>query len=227
MKSAYLLIWISLTVFLGGCATGGSPLAPYATPIDSPAVGAVNESELGETILSAGIVYQTDAVVLKNEIVGGDGVIRERSRLRPQQLLAVREDTMWTYYEGTTTYMGQQQIGGLMISKQDRSNVLVWGGSFNRGTKPTPIPILEFIKVVRATETSFRQELIYNGRAGSTVRFTYREFSDSMIRPAFSQDATYDLLESKVIGFKGARIEVIEASNTKLKYRVLASFPKK
>ena len=42
-----------------------------------------------------------------------------------------------------------------------------------------------------------------------------------MARPAFSQELKYDLGEGQVIGFKGARFEVVKATNLGITYRVL------
>ena len=63
---------------------------------------------------------------------------------------------------------------------------------------------------IRAIERSIRQQ---------------EKFSDDFIRPGFTQEAQYDLATDPVIGFKGARIEVLEATNTRLRYKVLKSFP--
>lgn len=78
-------------------------------------------------------------------------------------------------------------------------------------------------------ETDFKaavsqQTLIYSGRIGNRITLGYREFSNDMARPAFNNDVTYDLDESKILGYKGARIEVLNASNTELTYKVLADF---
>lgn len=67
---------------------------------------------------------------------------------------------------------------------------------------------------------TFSQELIYLGRSGDELSFKYREFSGSLARPAFSADLTYDLSESQTIGYRGARIEIIEAGNQQIRYRV-------
>ncbi|MDN4592141.1 hypothetical protein DBA29_27040 [Xenophilus aerolatus] len=67
--------------------------------------------------------------------------------------------------------------------------------------------------------------MIYGGRVGDQIKLTYREFAGELARTAFSQDVQYDLTTDKTIGFKGVRIEVISATNTKLEYRVLKSFP--
>jgi hypothetical protein len=81
------------------------------------------------------------------------------------------------------------------------------------------------VDVTEMLPNSFQQELIYNGRSGDTLKFLYREISDNYLRNAFTQDVQYDLRDGKILGFKGARIEIIEANNRFLKYRVIASFP--
>ncbi len=68
------------------------------------------------------------------------------------------------------------------------------------------------------------QSLIYSGKVGNKIKLGYREFSNNLARPAFSNDVEYDLTESTIVGYKGARIEVIEATNQYIKYQVLQSF---
>ncbi|MAD94765.1 MAG: hypothetical protein CML33_04625 [Rhodobacteraceae bacterium] len=69
------------------------------------------------------------------------------------------------------------------------------------------------------------QRFIYNGRIGDTLKFSYREFTVSgYARDAFTQDVQYDLKEGSIIGFKGARVEVIEATNREITYKVIAYF---
>lgn len=83
---------------------------------------------------------------------------------------------------------------------------------------------LAVVEKVVSSQTNFVQQLIYNGRSGDTLKFIYRELSDDMLRAAFSQEVQYDLSQSTEIGFKGVRIEVIEASNTSITYKVLSNF---
>ena len=66
---------------------------------------------------------------------------------------------------------------------------------------------------------SFQQTLIYSGKVGDKINVGYREFSSNVARPAFNNEVEYDLSESKIIGYKGARIEVIEATNEYIKYK--------
>ncbi|MGR5139977.1 hypothetical protein [Vibrio jasicida] len=45
-----------------------------------------------------------------------------------------------------------------------------------------------------------------------------------MARSAFSTEVEYDLGDSNVIGYAGARLEVIKATNTEIVYRVIKNF---
>lgn len=71
---------------------------------------------------------------------------------------------------------------------------------------------------------SFQQTLLYNGRIGNKITLAYREFSNNMARPAFSNSVEYDLSDSTTVGYKGARLEIVKATNTELTYRVLSGF---
>lgn len=81
-------------------------------------------------------------------------------------------------------------------------------------------------KTLRIKKNSFQQVIEYNGKSGDTLRFTYREFSGDMARSAFTTDFTMDLKEGNQIGYKGAMIEVLDASNNVIKYKVLRNFNK-
>jgi hypothetical protein len=77
----------------------------------------------------------------------------------------------------------------------------------------------------------FSAEIIYSGLIGRTLKAVYREYSHDIARPAFYQELQYNLEESKVIAFKTISIEVINATNTSLEYRIssygdLGWFPK-
>lgn len=67
---------------------------------------------------------------------------------------------------------------------------------------------------------SSKRELVYLGQSGETLRFKYREYYDNLVRAAFSNDLTYNIADDNVIGFRGARIEIVDASNIELTYRI-------
>lgn len=71
------------------------------------------------------------------------------------------------------------------------------------------------------SEDFLRKELVYSGRSGPSVEVSYREFRGGMAAPAFFQTLKYDLEKSKVIRFQRYQIEVIDAGNESIRYKVL------
>lgn len=70
-------------------------------------------------------------------------------------------------------------------------------------------------------------ELLYQGVGGGVLRLTYREYTgEDLARPAFSQEVTYDIDPAgpTEILFKGARITVLSAGNTGVRYHVDTPF---
>lgn len=70
----------------------------------------------------------------------------------------------------------------------------------------------------------FKRHLLYGGRSGNQLLISYREFKDDLARPAFSQEVSFDLSQGREIGYRGARFEVLDATNTKIRYRLIQTF---
>jgi hypothetical protein len=79
-------------------------------------------------------------------------------------------------------------------------------------------------KFVEETGDDFEQTLIYTGAERTILKFTYREFSNNIARPAFTVDATYDMSIDNIIRFRGALLEIIETDNQSITYKVLSGF---
>lgn len=76
----------------------------------------------------------------------------------------------------------------------------------------------------RISDSAFQQTLIYLGKSGSILKFGYRESIQDLARPSFSNEITYDLNDSDIIGYKKAKLQVISATNTSITYKVLSYF---
>ena len=72
-------------------------------------------------------------------------------------------------------------------------------------------------------ESELRQRLSEHF-VGDALRFIYREFYNDMARPSFTQEIQYDLGISTIVGFKSAKLEILEATNTKISYQVISHF---
>lgn len=67
---------------------------------------------------------------------------------------------------------------------------------------------------------SFMMEIIYTGKAGDIIYLNYREYTDSLARPAFYQELKYDLSQSRELVFKNYRFKIIEANNEFIRFFV-------
>lgn len=75
--------------------------------------------------------------------------------------------------------------------------------------------------VTRLAGGSFKRELVYLGVSGQTLRVLYREFSDNLARPAFTQELTYPVTpEKSAIAFRSLQIEVTKIQPTEVHYSV-------
>jgi len=227
-KLLYLLLAV---LMVSGCATYAlSPnqlIYPQKRLVNLPSLQEIHSVELGDTIVSKGTIYEHQGIILQGNILPSDIVGPIKIALQAGQLVAEKEDEKYMYYVRERVN-GVYPIG-LRISKSDDSDIK--GFLENPGTRNMFVltirkkPEIKPNEIISFEEKSFKQELIYNGRAGKNVKFLYREFSGNLMRPSFSQEIQYDLNEGNVVGFKGARIEIIEASNTNLKYKLNKSFP--
>ena len=68
----------------------------------------------------------------------------------------------------------------------------------------------------------FRQELVYSGKAENIINISYREYKEQVARPTFYQDLKYDLSESMLIQFQNYRMEILDANNTGIQFKVIA-----
>jgi hypothetical protein len=86
------------------------------------------------------------------------------------------------------------------------------------------LPYTETEQIIQDRD-SFRYELLYQGISKNTIKVLYREFVDDFARPAFFQDASYDIDKTPTtLTFRTVRIEVLQADNTKIVHRVLSGF---
>lgn len=222
---------IMVSLLAAACASTQTIL-PKTQIIDRPALNETTTAELGETVVEKGRLRTYQGLALANELQWGDGIILKKFTLSPGRLRARQQDGKFTYYYsdnmtahdallGTSPYPS----GGLCRANDGAGPIkgFIVAGRCNMNWNHTPD--VSPVQIYDLDSPGFRQELIYNGRVGDSLKFLYREFSGDMMRPPFSQDVQYDINESRMIGFRGVRIEVIDATNTQIRYRVLSSFP--
>jgi hypothetical protein len=78
----------------------------------------------------------------------------------------------------------------------------------------------------RTVAPSFKREVLYQGVSKGTVKLSFREFSNDMARPAFTQDILYDLEPdgTALVVFRGLQVKILKAASAELDYVVLSDF---
>lgn len=204
--------------------------------MNHPKTGIETNVEIGYPLLSKSKVMSRKAVQLLEEISANGNPLNPnqggmRVELKPGMYVLKKSDGIWDFYfpqepELVTTKALGKVVGfqsGLCLNRNS-GELKLHMDSWTLLTPPREVRYQE-TRVTSVDEARHKKELLYNGKFGSNIRLTYREFVDDLSRPAFTQELNYDLNESKVIGFQGVRIEVIATDNVGIKYRVIKGFP--
>ena len=227
------LICAGLLSALTACAGTPPPnYVPVSKSISFPAVGVESTASLGEDLVRQGIYTETDGIELlaENNIKG--------YRLSPGFYPQISEDSAGTYHSFGTNksrddsgYIMQARdflgfplaIPQSIRASKAKQEVCVVVGGLQAPVCDTEHPFRR-IRKPALSERDFQQTLIYSGRVGDKIRIAYRESSGNLARPAFSNDAEYDLSSSQEIAYRGARLKILDADNLKIRYVVLKNF---
>ncbi|WP_283709086.1 hypothetical protein [Pseudoalteromonas prydzensis] len=215
---------LTSALVLSGCASPDYNYLPETTQISEPAINSINTAYVGDVMLRQGKYSEHDSIYLPEKVE-----VSWAYDLHSGYYIKKGED------KDTETYMPSSDNEGGMIDKAafadpwravmayKETQELCVITAFNAASC-TDNANFERRKKPILTHDSFQQTLIYSGKVGSKINIGYREFSNSLARPAFNNDVEYDLDSSNVIGYKGARIEIIEATNEHIKYKVIQNF---
>lgn len=218
-----LLAALLLGALAGCAATPERNYQPAQQEVSTPPLGVVRDAGIGDDILRQGhaVLYEAISVAQK---------------------LGIAQDA-YTLAPGLYRKIGQNADGEFFVP---------WGGA--EGGQIVKIPWADDpqalvirpdgqLCVVTAlelaacgTKTGFErtrhqeagrsgdQVLVYNGRSGDRITVAYRGPSGAADGSSSASTAQYDLSESHEIAYRGARIQVLEATSSNLKYRVLSGF---
>lgn len=87
---------------------------------------------------------------------------------------------------------------------------------------PQPLSVSKREEVI-SLAGSYRNELVFLGSAGKIIRLLYREYMDDFVRPAYSQEVSYDVSNLPMeISFRTAKFQVLELDGSSITYKVLS-----
>ena len=179
-------------------------------------------------MVETAIGRQFDVMELKSTFIFEGKGVNEGTTITaiPGFYFATRRDGQGIHYTNMveTCVFGAcaEDVGGFLIDESD-DTIEIFDGLRTFRTEQAPDWVATQYPYVEPDAA--RRQLVYNGRSGTTVRLYYREFEDGIAQPSVTQELSFDLTDDTVIGHKGARIDVLNATDADIVYRVLAGFP--
>jgi hypothetical protein len=207
------------------CATPTYDYQPVSREISEPPVGVVAVASVGDSMVRQGKYIEHDGIKLNDKLVVG---LLSSYTFMPGEYGKTGETKSGAFYLPTDG-AGSGRVNVSPIADPFQAIMLgtdgqICGVSVLGGFVCTKAVGVEPIKLQGISPDAFQQTLIYSGKVGDKINVGYREFSSDVARPAFNNDVEYDLKESTTIGYKGALIEVLEATNQSIRYRVIKNF---
>lgn len=220
-------------VVLSGCVASLYPdvlSVPRPTKIDSFNVGQIQEKTVGEVML-----YKITARVY-------DGFVANNDYSPPgaygMSYPPIKKGSKWIVYGRTEKENGNFVYAPLeplvpvvlgspaswhycvVVSSQGEVLGITWcHGGYVQVLPEKVVGLFSPEKIYEQTG-GFKQEIIYTGKSKDMIKLQYREYLNDLARPSFYQDLIYDLSESSVVGFRGMQVEVMEATNSSIKFIV-------
>lgn len=201
-----------------GCTTVplNGPQA-HITRIDYPEKGKTVTAYVGDYLVKKGKIVKEKVLVVRKGINGFNYQIPARTYTQ------IGYDSKNSYYKasGVTGNAFADPVRALALGKHKGAQLCVvtpfnawncYAGLYERKTR------------VSREKNSFQQTLIYSGRVGDKINISYREFNNDIARPAFYNNVEYELSSSSTIGYKGALLEITDADNSSITYKLIRNF---
>ena len=226
-----LLLFIIL-IMLTSCGVKKSSVRPEVSTTFEPALNEISNVEIGITLVLKEKGLKIDALEITKEFKIKLDNIFETIEVGKIFIIDYNTKNYDLYSNSSDSTFGiaisRRGENPMIYTSNDIDGIYTTGFSESGINFIKPKEKIEYIqkKTPIKEKEYFKQEFIYNGRVGNALKFIYREYVNDYVRPAFTQDLQYDLSDSKIIGFRGLRIEIINATNTKIKYKVLNKFEK-
>lgn len=220
MKYIGLLLCLTLT----SCSTVKYNYTPESRRFSVPEAETVVSVGLGEPLMDQGRIVEREIIEVTEEAE------ISAYEIKKGKLSKIGEDEKSEFYVQDLLTGYVIHAGLISVTPEPLATVQIKKNTSEFCVnRPADLTVCGKVNFKRSKESvltndSFRRTLLYSGKVGNKLKISYREFSNDMARAAFSTDVEYDLSESNIIGYSGARLEVISATNTEITYKVLKHF---
>ena len=223
-----------LALALAGCVTTPPQhnYRPVARAVNTPPLNEVREARVGEEMLRTRVGIVSEAVYVPKELVVSMYTIT------PGYFRKVGQTDAGEFFhagggaeDGRIIQQGIADVPqALAVRAKDGALCVVTVFNFmvcDRPQAAVTFPSKEgFERRTRmeATSNASQQALVYAGRDGNKIRLLYRAAVGDFAASPDSRAIDHDLMASRVIEYRGGRIEVLDATDRAIRYRVLRHF---
>lgn len=213
-------------MLMSGCTAPVNNYIPQFKSFSLPPLNTVTTSYVGEEMVKQGTDSSSDALHFEQATKIGDTFYYI---IPAGDYAKTGQDAVSEFYSGINSKTGlvipnRPMINDPVKNIQVKNNGEVCIITIFNGTKCDIGNIYKKVKINSSVQNSFQQTLLYNGKVGNKINIGYREYTDGLARPAFSNEVEYDLSESKTIRYKGAVLDIIDANNQSITFKLIRNF---
>ncbi len=185
--------------------------------ISQPPLNQLTTAGLGDSLLLQGAAYAVDVITVKEPVKISGYTIKAGDHIQ------LGYDDQKKAFDATKVKTPQlrEPMASIAVFNKKPHELCIISSYRTKACAPAEF---ELNKKIDFRKNSFQQTLIYSGKVDNKLRITYREYNNDMIRASFENDVEYDLSESRIIGYKGAKIQIFKATNQEIKYKVIKNF---
>lgn len=211
-----------LCCFLNGCATMQHNYVPKVERIDFPAKNKETTRFIGDAMLIQGFAATIDCLHVLQPASGMAYDIS--SGLYPK--VGFEGTKVFFSPRGMTGQVTKAALAdpfkGLMVDLKDNNQVCVITIFNALACYDAPYKIEKRASV---DVESFQKTLYFSGVEGDSALFMYTETLNGHV--THTHNVKYDMNKNTTIGYRGAKIHIIEVSNESITYEVLSNFPER
>lgn len=209
-------------ILFSGCASMQyNDLAP-SIKHDFPPLSTETTTYVGDAILIQGRVYAAEFLVIEKDID------KFCYQVPKGQYIKVGSDKNKNYFDlsGSNGNVGRNvfcdPLDGIYVSKKNADEICLITIFNSTICYDTPLRVTKnYVPVPDMTQKS----LYFSGLKFNRVHFLYTERVGGIT--VHSHEVSYDMNESQTIGYKGARIKILNATNESITYELLENFPER
>ena len=216
------LTTLALITTLSGCANQG--YTPPTTSVSMPEIGKTSTVYLGDKMLFQATGYISESFTVDQLAEGSSTEINPAKFCR-----RAGGSDYWEAYGarqpvGIKDWQGNVTERGSTLIYKDHWLVCVPGTFSCYDSSDGEIQLTYKEKDICLDMNDFQRSISYQGRDENILTFNYREQSGNTPRPAFDASFQMDLSQGNTVRYKGAKLEILKATNTEIQYKVISNF---